>query len=201
MKKFNAGFTLIELLVVVAVMGGLGLLFTDILTQTLRGQNKAKIINQVKQNGQAVLDKLTNDIRQAQEVKCATNNTIVYARVVSGQTGFTRVRFTRPTSTTNGVLAMDHPVIADQTSCDEPNLINPPENLTDTDPVNGVSIKNASFSHTLKSSSTDPNELISDTVTVSFDVTAGVGAGFAYETTVKEGGINYSTTIQLRDLR
>lgn len=222
MKSKSNGFTLVELLIVIVVMGALGFLFTDIMTQTLRGQNKTRVMNQVKQNGQVVLDKLNSDIRQAQEIKCVSSdgNVIIYTKLVSGQTGFTRIKFIAPIGQDNGKLVIDYPAVVKNLSetydpCTAGD-ISPQnqQNLTDTDPVNGVSINNVDaqnipfpvFTRSLTSSATDPNDLISDTVTINFNITAGVNAGFAYETTVKEGdpakgGINYSTTIQLRDLR
>jgi prepilin-type N-terminal cleavage/methylation domain-containing protein len=64
------GFTLIEFLVVLGVLAvavGSALLF---LTSILRGTNQANVTAEVKQNGQAVLDSLDAQIRNAKDVQC-----------------------------------------------------------------------------------------------------------------------------------
>lgn len=63
------GFTLVELLVVIGVLGmvtGTALLF---LTSILKGSNQARIVAEVKQNGQIVLDSIDRQIRSAQEIR------------------------------------------------------------------------------------------------------------------------------------
>lgn len=67
-KQLNNGFTLVELLVVMGLLGvitGASLLF---LTNILKGSNQARIVSEVKQNGQTVLDSIDRQIRNAQEV-------------------------------------------------------------------------------------------------------------------------------------
>lgn len=67
----QSAFTLVELLVVMGMLGiitGASLLF---LTNILKGSNQARIVSEVKQNGQTVLDSVDRQIRNAQEV----NNT------------------------------------------------------------------------------------------------------------------------------
>lgn len=64
-KRFNYGFTLVELLVVMGILGtitGASLLF---LTNILKGSNQARIVSEVKQNGQTVLDVIDRQIRNA----------------------------------------------------------------------------------------------------------------------------------------
>lgn len=66
------GFTLVELLVVIGVLGvvtGSALLF---LTSILKGSNQARIVADVKQNGQIVLDSIDRQIRNAQEIRVIT---------------------------------------------------------------------------------------------------------------------------------
>src|SRR4030042_3325045 len=66
-KQCNKGFTLIELLVVMGILSltiGSILLF---LTSTLKGSNQANVTSEVKQNGQAILDSLERQIRNASD--------------------------------------------------------------------------------------------------------------------------------------
>jgi len=114
--KNKSGFTLIEILIVVSIMAVLGVIFTNVLTQTLRGQNKVRVLNQVKQNGQVVLDKLTQEIRQAEKVICVgderTDNSDTL--VIFKQGVYTRFRFypkiVTLTDKKNGYIAWDNPI-------------------------------------------------------------------------------------------
>ncbi len=77
------GFTLIEFLVVLGILAitvSSTLLF---LTSVLRGSNKANVIAEVKQNGQAVLESLERQIRNgvgAEQVGLVENNTVKIIR-------------------------------------------------------------------------------------------------------------------------
>lgn len=99
MKRFNQGFTLIELIVVISITVLLGIIFISILTQSFRGQNKSKLINQVKQNGQTVMDELANNIRQAEKVICVgkkSGSTVDDTIVLYNGKNFSRFRFNPP---------------------------------------------------------------------------------------------------------
>lgn len=62
------GFTLIELLVSTAVIGVLAVVSATIFNSILRSQNKTAIINEVRQNGNLVIDKFERDVKQAQSI-------------------------------------------------------------------------------------------------------------------------------------
>lgn len=62
------GFTLIELLVATAIIGVLAVMATTIFSSILRSQNKTAIINEVRQNGNIVIDKFDREVKQAQLV-------------------------------------------------------------------------------------------------------------------------------------
>lgn len=222
MKK-NTGFTLIELIVVVGVIVLLGLIFTDILVQTLRGQNKVRILNQVKQNGQVILERLSNSIRQGGEIIClgdlesdsdTTDDTITLYKP-SGysptQGTYTRFRLIRPvTNTTNGYLTeeiftdkeKDSQGLTNSELCTKSLALGQKSYLTDLDSVKGVSVEHDStdgstLSPAFKKIAKDG---YNDAVTVAFRMFAGakVGSG-AYEVNVKEGGVSiFTTTVQLR---
>ena len=65
---YEKGFTLIELLVVTAVMGGLAIVSATVISNVLRSQNKTNIVNEVRQNGDMVIDKFERDVKQASGV-------------------------------------------------------------------------------------------------------------------------------------
>lgn len=204
----NKGFTLTELIVVIGIVAILGVIFTDFLIQSLRAENKVKVINQVKQNSQVVLDKLTNEIRQAKGVYCtdpdkngvqsgpAGTNTLV---LLLNDGTYLRFRFypevTTPTPS-NGYIASDKLDLSN-VSCSSAQ--SSPPTLSDTDKVNGVSLTyltSGEFTSKIFKHTTQPGS--TDLVTIKFAGRAGVSAGQAYEATVKEGGVISATTVQLR---
>lgn len=67
----HKGFTLIELLVVTAVMGILAVVSATIISNVLRSANKTNIINEIRQNGNLVIDKFERELKQAERV-CIT---------------------------------------------------------------------------------------------------------------------------------
>lgn len=67
-KMKNKGFTLIELLVVVAILGVLAVTSSQIVVSVLRSQNKSAVENEVKQNGDLLINKFERDVRNAQSI-------------------------------------------------------------------------------------------------------------------------------------
>jgi len=198
MKK--NGFTLIELLIVMTVMGILGFIFTDILTQSLRGQNKVKILNQVKQNGQVVLDRLVNEVHQAEKVICAGQYSGKDTLVTFKQGVYYRFRIYPPSGTTqNGYIALDYPLYATN-PCLEDQSATERFILTDQDTHSGVSLDydDTVVEFNSKIFAVDSEAGYSDAVTIRFRATAGVEAGSLYEASVEEGGVLFNTTAQVR---
>lgn len=62
------GFSLLEILVVVSVIGIIAGITSDIFIQIIKSSNKANIITEIKQNGDAVLNQLERIIRNAEEI-------------------------------------------------------------------------------------------------------------------------------------
>lgn len=62
------GFTLIELLVSTAVIAVLAVVSATIFNSILRSQNKTSIVNEVRQNGNLVIDKFERDVKQAKSI-------------------------------------------------------------------------------------------------------------------------------------
>lgn len=208
-SKRNFGFTLVELIVAIGVMAILGVIFTNTLTQTLRGQNKVKVLNQVKQNGQVILDRISSDIQQAEKVVCvgaenggSTNDTLV---VVKGGI-YSRYRFYPPTSGTNGYIDRNdftnEDIVADNPDlCTDPGYrgLNNVFTLTDRDSLNGVSLNFG-----LDSLGNSPIFSVSNqdgynqTVMIVFRVFQGVKTGQSFESVVGQDGILFATAVQAR---
>lgn len=206
-RKSN-GFTLIEILVVIAILGILGFILTDILTQVLRGQNKINIVNRIKQNGQLVLDNLSNEIRSAEKVICVgknTNNTgssLNDSIVIFKSGNYTRFRFIPPTINTNGYFTSENFTkdsfedITDQNMCSRDIDFVTPINLTDKDTINGISIDYDVSQPIFKKQAPQPG--FSDIILIRFRANGGVSAGKTSETTVSEGGVLFTTAVAVR---
>lgn len=224
-KNKQKGFTLVELLVVISIMVVLGVIFTNILIDTLRGKNKVNAVNQVKQNGQVVLDKLSNEIRDAEKIVCvgkysgtgANIGLLVNDTIVIFKNGtFSQFRFHQPfpilAPSTNGYIRKvdftatdlvnaepDNPantVIGSNlcTTVDTPGFgTNLNQKITDTDPKNGVSINILNGENIF--------EQRGDSVIIKFAGSAGVKAGYAYDVSVKDGGVPFTTSVQTRGIK
>lgn len=203
------GFTLIELIIVISITTIIGLVLTDVLIQTLRAQNKIKILSQVKQNGQLVMERLTNLIRQGEKVLCLGDgypdqDTMVVFR----QGTYYRFRFESPKSGQNGKIeydtfsADDFPEIT-SARCEDSTLIAANKfNVTDIDPVDGVSVNFAAEPNfTTRVFMKDNLAGYNDAVAIKFRAFSGVSSGGTYEVTLREGGVPFSTTVGLRGRR
>lgn len=211
------GFTLIELLVVVAIMLILGVIFTNILIESLRGRNKVNAINQVKQNGQIVLDRLSNEIREAEKIICVgkytgrnnpNGSTFSYKDtvVIFKDGAFSQFRFIEPkpyfTPPVNGYIQKGDftgtDVLTSIPSSDYCTNIDPPpahpyQFLTDTDLQKGISVSALNLGNVF--------EQRGDSVIIKFAASAGIKAGYAYDVTVADGGIPFTTSVQARGIK
>lgn len=211
------GFTLVEMIVVIGITAVLGVIFTNTLVQTLRSQNKTKVIGQVKQNGQIALDRISTEIRQAEKIVCINDTDTNTDTIAIFQNGsYKRFRFHRPEPTdtppANGYIEWDDFTVAEygvdkdaRDSCQEANLSPLPgriKYLTDRDARGGISVDFLT-GETRVFKPVDPStqDGYGDLVTVQFKAQAGVGSGLLYEEVVREGGIPFSTTIQVRGMK
>lgn len=204
----NNGFTIVELLVVVIIMVIMGIIFTDILVESLRSRNKVAVINQVKQNGQVVLDKLSNEIRSAEKVVCVdkfnTGGTPKDTIVIFNSGTYSQFRLIQPTASANGEMHKVNFIRSDLvegtldsdlcTTVDITTGTNLIQSLTDTDTKNGVSVD-------IPPSPQNIFEQRGDNVIIKFNASAGISAGFAYDVTVKDGGIPFMTSVQVRGIK
>lgn len=213
----NNGFTLTELLVAVVIMVVIGVVFTNFLIESLRGRNKVSAINQIKQNGQVVMDQLSNEIRGAEQVICVNKsqsypvNTGTYkdTMVIFKNGTYSLFRFFAPTSFQNGYIQKVDFTANDVISISLGLCTNMSPNtgsnlrhyLTDTDTRNGVSINTAIDLSYPPPSQANIFEQIGDNIIIKFRASAGVQAGYAYDVTVVEGGIPFSTSVQVRGIK
>jgi len=81
------GFTLIETVISIGIFALLAILVTQAFLQLTTINDRVKTDTRVKQEGDAVLNAMLRDIRNAQEVQaCATNSISVTDRSVPAQT-------------------------------------------------------------------------------------------------------------------
>jgi type II secretory pathway pseudopilin PulG len=66
MKKGHKGFTLVEMLASVVVLVAIGAVITGIISSSLRGNSKTNTIENIRQNGNYVLNQISKDIEYAQ---------------------------------------------------------------------------------------------------------------------------------------
>lgn len=104
MKK---GFTLVEILVVIAILGIMGLVVTEIFIRNLRGNEKARILANIKQNGQVLLDKMDKIVRGADNIVCVPSSDVL---VVAREGVYTRYRFKAESGVTT--IVEDNPVFS-----------------------------------------------------------------------------------------
>lgn len=140
-------FTLIEILVVVAILALAGVIMVVIFANTLRGSSKSQILASIKQNGQAVLDKMDKTVRAADNIICQNSNTLVIVK----SDIYTRFRFDL---SSQGKIIEDHPTppAGDITSWTNTVCTDPADPaasiLTDTNPKTGVKVETGSFAQT-----------------------------------------------------
>lgn len=194
--KDNRGFTLVEMLVVISMLSIVGVLLLTIFTRSLRGGNKAQIIETIKQNGQSVLETMDKTIRNSDRVVCISTPPV--SLILEKDRIYTRYRFMNLTSTTaNGSIQQDNPVkeeaededrFADRV-CPVENSLENPVVLTDANLQSGTSVKSGSFTRMVSAG-------FKDQVTVKFELEPGVGAPQLVRGQIDP--VSFQTTIQLR---
>lgn len=200
------GFSLIEAVVAISALGILGIFLTNSLISNLRDQARVRISNQIKQNGQLVLDTLGRQIREADGIVFCDPGMII---VDKG--GFlTRYRYIPPLPNSNGHIAYDNPPnaksVGNQVS-DDPctNTIFGLESLTyltDIDRTKGVSIDtdidcdNVIIPCGIFIKSAKPG--FQDALTIKFKVKAPIDSSAALENLMEP--VHFATTVQIRKL-
>lgn len=221
-KLYEGGFTLVELIMAISIISILGLITTGILVQTLRGENKARVVGRVKQNGQVALDKLSEQIRQARSIVCVGS-----AGLASGEgatdslvlqktdNSYIRFRFYPPSLSVNGYIAFDLPPSPESDPsigpedrrnsrwlCQQTQPVNARRNLTDTDVNSGISLDYLSSGQdpnfTNKIFSLEQQSGSNSLIFMKFRVFTGIKSGNLFESNVGDDGIVFATSVQKR---
>lgn len=183
----NKGFTLVEIIVVVAITALVGVVLVMIFANTLRGSGKSQTLATLKQNGQAVLEKMDKQIRGADKIICATADTLVFVK----NNAYVRFRFVPATGGTNGYIEQDLPIppAGDLSAflnsvCTDPVV--GADILTDTNLRTGVSVENGRFTK-------NPSAGFKDLVGIEFILKPGKQSPVTGIDDIK-----FQTTVQLR---
>ena len=204
----NKGFTLLETVISISIIGVLGLIFANTLTQSLRSQNKATLIAQAKQNGNLILNALEKDIHAADRIVCVGNNSNLVGCtnnatqscgdtiVIKKGPLYSRYRFVALAGGVGSIsledsLAIDT-AIADQLYlCTDTTPSTGISYLTNINQLNGISVANGVFTRQVSPG-------FNDLVSISFVVNSVVGAGQTVENSLIPGGVPFSTTVGVR---
>lgn len=201
-NKNLSGFTLAEVLVVISVLSILGVIVLTIFSRSLRGTNKSQILVSLKENGQGVLETLTNAIRNADNIVCVSNeisDASGRSLVIVKSGAYSRYKFVLQTNSLNGFVREDKPAPSAEEK-DPKVFINrvcstsdPPApdfiTLTDNSLQKGVSLTEGFF---------ERNKLagFKDSVKITFRLSPAVELLPAVAATVDP--VTFETTIQLR---
>lgn len=214
MRKISnwGGFTLVEVLVVIGVLSIVGVLVLTIFSSSLRGNNKSQILISIKQNGQSVLENMTSNIRNADNLVCISS-TPASTLVIVKNGAYTRFRVIlkensalaqQYCNSANGCIVMDFPaqppppsskaviktfidnVCTDPIGTDSSEL---PRILTDNNLQNGVSLTSGSFT-------LDKQAGFKDGVKINFSLSAATEALPSVAGQIDP--VTFETTIQLR---
>ncbi len=185
--KFKGGFTLIEFIVVLGILGFVVTSTVLFLNSVLRGANQTNITQEVKQNGQAVLDSLDKQIRGAVGV----------VGVEGGPVDYTAIVLTRPNDDplyikcfTDGASGVKNNRIATAVSATgTPSYVS----ISNDNTVIGVNITGCKFN--IVSASVSQGATVPAVVAVSFTANQGLDAPYRQD---YAASAPFQTTISLR---
>jgi prepilin-type N-terminal cleavage/methylation domain-containing protein len=72
----SKGFTLVELLVTTVIIGILAAVSATVISSVLKSQNKTVVINEVRQNGDLLIDRLERDVKAASDIPSHTDYSV-----------------------------------------------------------------------------------------------------------------------------
>lgn len=203
-----------------AIIGMIGVVFAAVLVNVFQSSNKVNVVSQIKDNGQAVMDRIDKQLQSANHLVCiSSDGKILVVKSASADLtkGFVRYRFYPQTVNTNGYIALDYPtttnpndVTADPDSptsfCNLSGTQVSPIPLTNFNDVqNGLSLD---VDRVLDASNPTPCQRVftrqvnlggfQDQVRVCFRAYRGAKAASAFDQSVPPNGILFQTAVQLR---
>lgn len=196
----NKGFTLVEILVVIAITAIVGTILVAIFANTLRGSNKAQILSNIKQNGQAVLENMDKTVRGADNVVCTSADGTTLTVVRNGL--YTRYKFFPSSADANGYIQQDNPVLPEtgtSSVCTDPIGTDAPavNTLTDTGTRTGVSVDCVLSGCAARPVfSRNSSEGYKDQIIIQFNLKPGTGVPQAISDQIDP--VTFKTTIGLR---
>lgn len=207
-RKANSGFTLIETLITISIVGVIGLMITDLMLRTLKGNTKTQLISQIKQNGQEAMFIIEQAVRFASPVLCTAYDGSSRAIIAIKSQDNKTVRYMvyPATSIANGYITQDYPntnlidVTSSANYCTA--AANGASSITNQDPINGISI----VANEIATGNTNNptfrllhNNGANDSVSIKFYVKPGVKAGNNFENKIGgDSGVPFETTIIVR---
>lgn len=187
------GFTLIELLVVITILAIAASTALLVFSSVLKGSNQARVTQEVKQNGQAVLDSVEKDIRSSSDVTTDTLNKVITLTLPTDQKDLNSNNeqnpreFIKCVDTNPSVNGWIGKVQKDTGFI--PTNDNEYNTITNKDNIKGVDIDNCYFK-AYPLTATSPAIVV-----VQFTVNQGVGAPSRKDF---QANVIFQTTISLR---
>ncbi len=186
--KLLNGFTLIEFIVVLGILGFIVTSTVLFLNSVLRGANQTNITQEVKQNGQAVLDSLDKQIR----------GSISVDGIEGGPVDYTAIKLTRPNEDPLYIkclsaTATQNNRIGTFVSATAPAADSNYTSLSNDDRTNGVNVVGCKFN--IVTSSVAQGGQVPAVVGVSFTATQGLDAPYRQDFAASAP---FQTTISLR---
>lgn len=189
------GISLIEVLVAITIIGIFGLIASDLMIRSLKANNKARLISQIKQNGQSALITMEDYIRNADSILCVQPGVLT---MVSRDGSTTRFWFANQSANSNSYIRRDILLVSIQPLnpddfCNNEILpssfsISTSQILTSKNVATGVTVENLVFTKSASPGSTD-------IVTIEFDLSPPKNAKQSFEYQIDP--IHFDSTVKL----
>lgn len=198
------GFSLMEVMIAITIIGVVGIISVNIFTQTLKTSSETDTLSNLKQNGEQVVNSLTEAIRSAEAVVCYgppdntylppdnTRKNRLVIRTADGK--YIKFRFVDPTLgsagvTSNGYLSRQEGLDPNQldTFCSTDTPSPAVVVLSNNNSLTGVSISQGKFNKISGSQNRD-------TIAITFNVNPALKAGGTLGSDIAA----MQTTVQVR---
>lgn len=187
----SKGFTLVEALLSITILGVMGIIMANLLSQSFQLNSKSQLISKIKQNGQNALSIIDESVRNADSIVCPTptQTTSNNAILVTAKNGtYTRFNLHLQQTNVNGYIGKE--VFGNYAEyCDYakvPIITSQEIVLTDnSDLLYSVSIKSGTFTSNAVNN-----------VTINFDLGSAVNAPRGVSN--QSSNVHFQTTLNVR---